>query len=61
MSFNKWILDSEKKSFEKAAETAKEKNTELVFWEDGEIVKRHPTQKDLIGSDVKKIDIEEIE
>jgi hypothetical protein len=53
------LFESEKDSFKVAAKIAQEHNTQLVYWENGHLVKRSPTQKDLIGTDVKKITIPE--
>lgn len=51
------MLEGERDSFKEAARVAKEHNTQLVFWEEGEIVKRHPNEKDLRGDSIEPIKI----
>ncbi|MFI5344468.1 MAG: hypothetical protein ACHQUC_09635 [Chlamydiales bacterium] len=56
-SIDEILIESEKESFKAAAKVAKDHHTQLVFWENGHLVKRTPTPNDLMGTDIKEIQI----
>lgn len=56
-SIEEILIESERESFKMAAKIAKDHHTKLVFWENGHLVKRTPDPLDLMGNDIKKIQI----
>jgi hypothetical protein len=56
-SIEEILFESELESFKVAAQIAKEHHTQLVFWEDGHLVKRFPSHEDIMGNHLKKIQL----
>lgn len=56
-SIKEILIEAEKESFKVAAEVAKDHHTQLVFWENGHLIKRNPTPTDLKGTDIQEIKI----